>query len=137
VAHARAPLIAGNDLRKMSRETRDTLANREVISIDQDLLGVEGFQYSAKDGVEVWFKPLSDGDWAMAVLNRGKASRKVSFDWKNEQVADSLSGRDAGFDKTTYGLRDLWAKRDAGDTRSPLSVDVSTHDVLLFRLRKM
>ena len=31
-----APLIAGNDVRSMSPQTRDILTNRDVIAIDQD-----------------------------------------------------------------------------------------------------
>ena len=131
-----APLIAGNDLRSMSAETRAILTNREVIAVNQDPLGVEGFQYSAKDGVEVWFKPLEGGDWAMAVLNRNTSARKVSFDWKGEKVSDALSKRDARFDSTAYSVRDLWAGRDAGDTRKALSAEVPPHDVLMLRLRK-
>jgi alpha-galactosidase len=132
-----APLIAGNDLRNMPAETREILTNREVIAVNQDPLGIEGFQYSAKDGIEVWFKPLKDNDWAVAILNRGKSAQKVTFDWKNEKVADSLSKREARFDTTAYSLRDLWARRDIGTTTRPLSADVPAHDVLMLRLRKM
>ena len=53
-----APLISGNDLRHMSPETLEILTNKEVIAVNQDALGVEGFAYSANEGVEVWFKPL-------------------------------------------------------------------------------
>jgi alpha-galactosidase len=132
-----APLIAGNDLRSMSAETRAILTNREVVAVNQDALGVEGFQYSANDGVEVWFKPLDGGDWAMAVLNRNTTARKFSFDWKREKVSDTLSKRDARLDLVSYGLRDLWAGRDAGDTRKALSTEVPAHDVLLLRLKKI
>ena len=132
-----APLIAGNDLRNMSKEVREILTNREVIAVNQDALGIEGFQYSAKEGLEVWFKPLKDGDWAMVVLNRGTSARKVSFDWKSEKVADPLSNRDARFDTTTYALRDLWAGRDVGTTSRALAAEVPAHDVLMLRLKKM
>jgi alpha-galactosidase len=37
-----APLIAGNDLRNMSPDTRDILTNKEVIAVNQDPLGREG-----------------------------------------------------------------------------------------------
>ncbi|MCK5076056.1 MAG: glycoside hydrolase family 27 protein, partial [Calditrichia bacterium] len=43
-----APLIAGNDLINMSKETIEILTNREVISINQDTLGIQGFKYSVK-----------------------------------------------------------------------------------------
>ncbi|HEX8889210.1 MAG TPA: glycoside hydrolase family 27 protein [Pyrinomonadaceae bacterium] len=132
-----APLISGNDLRSMSAETKEILTNREVIAVNQDALGIEAFQYSAKDGVEVWFKPLKDGDWAIAILNRNTSSRKVSFDWKHELVADTLSNREARFETTRYALRDLWARRDMGTTESALAADVPAHDVLMLRLKKM
>jgi alpha-galactosidase len=132
-----APLIAGNDLRKMSKETREILTNHAVIAVNQDALGVQGFQYSANDKVEVWFKPLTGGDWAMVVLNRGTTIRKVTFDWKAEVVTDALSKRDASFDKVVYNLRDLWAGRDMGTTERALSIDVGPHDVLMLRLKKM
>jgi alpha-galactosidase len=131
-----APLISGNDLRGMSAETKAILTKREVISVNQDALGVEGFQYSTKDGVEVWFKPLDGGDWAMAVLNRSTSARKFSFDWKSEKVSDALSKREARFDANTYALRDLWAGREAGDTRRALSADLPPHDVLMLRLKR-
>jgi alpha-galactosidase len=132
-----APLIAGNDLRNMSKETREILTNREVIAVNQDPLGVQGFQYSAKDNVEVWFKPLKNDDWAMVILNRNTSARKVSFDWKSENIADALSKRDASFERTNYSLRDLWAGRDLGTTRHALSAEIAPHDVLMLRLKKL
>src|ERR1700674_3545911 len=44
-----APLLAGNDLRSMTNETRDILENKEVIAIDQDKLGRQGTRVS-KEG---------------------------------------------------------------------------------------
>ena len=41
-----APLIAGNDLRKMDEQTRITLTNKEAIALNQDSLGIQGFKYS-------------------------------------------------------------------------------------------
>ena len=120
----------------MSPETRAILTNRESIAVNQDALGVEAFRYSARDGVEVWFKPLEGGDWAMAVLNRNTSARKFTFDWKAEKVSDTFSKRDAQFDSVSYRLRDLWAKCDAGDTRKALSTEIPPHDVLMLRLRK-
>ncbi len=132
-----APLVAGNDLRSMSAETKGILTNKEVIAVNQDALGVQGFQYSAKDKVEVWFKPLTGSDWAMAVLNRSESPYQLSFDWKREQVGDTFSKREARFDATWYAVRDLWTGRDLGTTRRTLSATVPAHDVLMLRLKKM
>jgi alpha-galactosidase len=132
-----APLISGNDLRSMSPQTREILTNKEVIAVNQDALGVEGFKHSAKDSVEVWFKPLSNESWAMCILNRGTNSQPVAFNWKSETVADALSKREAKFDTTTYGVRDLWAHKDLGTTKDALKAEVPGHDVLMLRLNKM
>src|SRR3954468_6929325 len=105
-----APLIAGNDVRSMPPAVREVLTNRDVVAIDQDSLGVQGWPYEATlEGVEVWFKPLAGGDWGVAVLNPGGAPRAVTFDWKREYVSDDLSKRSADFGTVTYALRDLWA----------------------------
>jgi len=43
-----APLIAGNDVRAMTPQTQQILINPEVIAIDQDSLGVQGFKSDTK-----------------------------------------------------------------------------------------
>ena len=132
-----APLIAGNDLRAMSAETRRILTRREIIAIDQDSLGVQGWPHETRaDGVQIWFKPLAGGDWAMAVLNRAEEPRSVRFDFAHADVNDGLSGRTAKFGGTRYALLELWSGRDAGTTASMLTITVPPHDVMLYRLRK-
>ena len=42
--------MAGNDIRKMSDEIHDILTNKEVIAIDQDPLGKQGYQYFTGQG---------------------------------------------------------------------------------------
>jgi alpha-galactosidase len=130
-----APLIAGNDIRSMPKDVAGVLTNRDVIAVDQDSLGVEGFQYSARDSVEIWFKPLARGDWAMVVLNRAQSPRSVAFDWRRETVSDSLSGRQASFASTTYRVRDLWTKKNLGTTTGALAASVPARDVLAVRLQ--
>lgn len=60
-----APLMAGNDLRSMSADTRDILTNREVIAIDQDPLGIEGNRIRRTGFVEVWAKKLTGNSYAV------------------------------------------------------------------------
>ncbi|MEJ0090888.1 MAG: malectin domain-containing carbohydrate-binding protein [Limisphaerales bacterium] len=132
-----APLISGNDLRSMSPAVKAVLVNKDVIVINQDALGVQGFAYSTNKNVEIWFKPLANGDWAMCALNRGKDAQKISFDWKNEKVSDSFSRRDAEFAVTTYDLKNLWTKESAGTTKDILSAEIPGHDVLLLRLKNV
>ena len=129
-----APLLAGNDLRSMSAETKAVLTNREVIAVDQDPLGIQGWRYLDDAGLEIWFRPLAVGDWAMGFLNRTAASRPVRFDWRSETVRDDHSKRAAEFDLVTYRIRDLWSGKDLGTTDKALAADVPGHDVLMVRL---
>jgi alpha-galactosidase len=132
-----APLIAGNDLRAMNKETTDILTNREVIAIDQDSLGIQGFRYNNDvGGLEVWVKPLQRGDWAVCFLNRTLKSQKMSFDWSKIVIGDDLSGMTLNSNETTYSLRDLWKMKNLGTTQKTLVVEVPPMDVLLLRLTK-
>jgi alpha-galactosidase len=132
-----APLISGNDLRHMNPETLRILTDKDVIALDQDPLGIEAFKYSAKDGVEVWFKPLAQGAWAACFLNRNKDPQNVTFDWKSEKVMDTDFNLNPKFDTTTYRIRDLWQKQDLGTTKTPLNAAVQGHDVLVVRLNNI
>lgn len=132
-----APLVAGNDLRGMSKETIQILTNREVIAIDQDSLGVQGFRYNDdEDGLEVWTKPLSHGDWAVCFLNRSAKTEKIDFDWSNHVIQDDLSGMALNTNEAVYAIRDLWKKKDLGTTKGKLDAEISSRDVLMLRLTK-
>lgn len=129
-----APLIAGNDLRTMSDETRKILTNEEVIAVNQDTLGIQGFAFKKTHGVEYWVKPLADGEWAMAILNRTDDARDVRFDWRERPVADDFSERSMDVGETTYRIRDLWGHEWIGTTTDPLIDTVPGRDVLMVRL---
>jgi alpha-galactosidase len=129
-----APLMAGNDLRKMNEETRSILTNKEVIAVDQDPLGIEALKYSDNDSLQIWFKPLKNNDWAVCFLNRSNKTRQLEFNWQNEVVTDTLSKRELNTKATTYRLRDLWLMKDIGDTKKPLKAIIASHDVLMLKL---
>jgi alpha-galactosidase len=131
-----APLIAGNDFRKMSKETKDILTNKEVIAVDQDALGVQGFRHSMKDSVDTWLKPLQDGNWAVCFLNRSVKPKIIETDWTTAIMTDSVSARTFDPVSTTYRIRDLFLKKDMGTTRKPLTALLPAHDVLMLRLYK-
>ncbi len=129
-----APLIAGNDMSKMSPQTKEILTNKEAIAVNQDALGVQGFRHAVSDSLETWLKPLSNGDWAICFLNRAKTVRKVTFDWKTQIIFDPLSKRTLNAGTTVYSLRNLWTKTGAGNTGKALTATVPAHDVLMLRL---
>jgi alpha-galactosidase len=129
-----SPLIAGNDIRTMSVETKNILTNKEAISVNQDLLGIQGFKYYSSDDLELWFKPLSGGDWAVCFLNRDEEAKTIDFNWTNWYVKDDLKQLMIDFGNEEYTIRNIWTHLDSGTTKKPLKSLLPGHDVLMLRL---
>ena len=120
----------------MTNDTKLILTNKDAIAIDQDALGVQGWRYASKDSLETWFKPLSNGDWAICFLNRSVQPQKINFDWKNEPVNDTLSSRQLDAAATTYKIMDVWTKKNLSTTAKAFSATVPAQDVIMLKLSK-
>jgi alpha-galactosidase len=131
-----APLMSGNDLSAMSTWTKEILTNTEVIAIDQDSLGVQGYRYDSKDSIEIWVKPLMKDGWAVCFLNRSMQKQKVDYDWSKNIITDELSKRTLNTNETKYNIRNLWVKKYIGTTKKKLTAEIASHDVLMVRLSK-
>lgn len=129
-----APLIVGTDVRNLDPGIVDILVNPGIIAIDQDPLGIQGFAHRRERDFEIWVRPLKDGDWALAFLNRGDEPRHVSFDFSGEHIEDALTGRRPDFDETIYSVVDLWVGERISTSAAPLAVDVGPRDVQIYRL---
>ena len=120
-----APLLAGNDIAKMSESTRSILLNKEVIAIDQDPMGIQGHRVRKDGDLEVWSKQLADGGRAVILLNRSKAPAKISANWA-----------DIGFPDTLHAsVRDLWAAKDLGKLSGSYSATIPSHGVVMLRVK--
>ena len=75
-----APLMISDDMLTMSSASLATVSNSRVIAIDQDPAGVQGtlVPNSSIGNGQVWIKPLSDGSFAVALLNRGQPALQIS-----------------------------------------------------------
>ena len=131
-----SPLIAGNDIRKMTAVTKAILTNKDAIAINQDVLGVQGWRYASKDSVETWFKPLNNGDWAVCFVNRTRQPQKINFNWKKENVNDELSSKQLNAATATYKIMDVWTKKNLSTTAKAFSATVQPHDVVMLQLIK-
>ena len=97
-----APMMLGNDVRIMTRETVAILSNREVIAINQDKLGRQGKRVAQAGDTQVWARPLADGSIAVAFFNTGTRTTSVAVTW--EQL---------GIDGPRLA-RDLWWRENLG-----------------------
>ncbi|HOO85869.1 MAG TPA: glycoside hydrolase family 27 protein, partial [Prolixibacteraceae bacterium] len=131
-----APLIAGNDLRNMTEEVRKVLTNADVISVNQDALGIQALKYKADNGLETWFKPLENGKWAVCFLNRNTEAVKLNFDWAANIVNDEFANRTFDTNKTNYTLKNVWNGKKEGNTKKTLSAEIPGRDVMMFILNE-
>jgi len=129
-----APLITGNDLSNMTDEVRAILTDPTAISVNQDPLGIQGLRYQKADSLETWFKPLSNGEWALCFLNRAKDAKQINFDFAQNIVDDTFAKRILDANKQEYKLTNVWTKKEMGTTKKVLSAQVPSHDVLMLIL---
>ena len=97
-----APLMAGNNLPEMTETVRDILTAPEVIAVNQDKRGVQGYKVFVDGKLEVYNKPLADGTTAVLLLNKGREKADITVTW--EMIG--LSGKQP--------VRDLWQRKDLG-----------------------
>lgn len=132
-----SPLFAGNDLRIMKPETLNILTNKEIIAINQDALGIQGFKYQSENGVDVWVKPLFDENWAVVFLNRSDKTQKINFDWKKHIIEDNDFKFILNLTSQKYNVRDLWEHIDLGNTNKIFQKELAPHDVIAIKLTKV
>lgn len=119
-----APLMAGNDLTKMTPQTLAILTNPEVLAIDQDPAGIQGHRVLEQGAIVVMVKPLADGSRAVGFFNREQGVVSVSVKFSDLGLG------------TTASVRDLWEKKDKGSFQDSFTTDVPEHGVVLVRIRK-
>ena len=119
-----APLMAGNDLRSMTPETRAILTAPEVVMVDQDPLGRQGRRVRKGSATEVWARELLGGTHAVLLLNRGDEPTNARVTWVD------LGARSA----QSAAVRDLWARADLGDHDGSYERALAPHACALLKV---
>jgi len=123
-----APLILGNDIRRMNNFTTTLLMSPEIIAVDQDPQCVQATQARFFDGWEVWIKPLFDGSFAAVLLNTATDGQPVRVRF-NGYESDFWP---AGFSRAN--VRDLWTRRDLGTFSGSFVAAVPGHDAMIVKI---
>ncbi|SDB92775.1 alpha-galactosidase [Sanguibacter gelidistatuariae] len=123
-----APLMAGNDVRTMTEETRALLTHPGLLAVSQDPLGRQGARTTRHGKVDVWRRDLVDG-WVVGVLNRGSCPTTLRL----HDAALSL-GTDAAVEQVPGSgcVVDVWTGRElrgGGDH----SWELAPHEMVLVR----
>ena len=121
-----APLIAGNDLRTMTDETKSILMNTEVIAIDQDPAAKPVQALSKKGDVETLTRVLADGSLIVGIYNRGSSPTPAGLSWSS-LPADYSSKK---------AVRDLWKHQAIAINGAQYNETVPAHGVQLLKITR-
>ena len=120
-----SPLLAGNDLRDMTRETIEILTNKEIIALNQD----KGFRQATRllreGDVEIWVKPLgkTGKQKAIAIMNRGEKTGQTAL--TPEKIGVS----------STSKLRDLWLHENIGKLGKSRTFTIPKHGIVVLKAK--
>jgi alpha-galactosidase len=118
-----APLILGSDPRELSPAAIKMLTNREVIQVDQDHLGIQGTRVQEEGSAQIWVKPLTGGERAVALLNRGSTELTMTTTPRTIRIAQARR----------YAVENLWTHRTITAT-GEISARVAPHAAVLYRV---
>lgn len=119
-----SPLLAGNDLTKMSKETIAILTNRELIALNQDKAFKQAV-FMGNDGtVDLWKKQLQGGkNIIIAMLNRSDKAVDYHLDSKKLQISPNTK------------VRDLWIKKDLGRLSDIKTLCIPPHGIVVLKTK--
>ena len=104
--------------------TNSLLTNAEVLAIDQDALGKQGYRVKKENDTEVWIKELEDGSVAVGLFNLGKTKQKITAHWKDIKMQGKQT------------VRELWRQKELGLFNNKFESDVLPHGVVLIKINK-
>lgn len=124
----KSPLLLGNDVRSMTKQTLDVVTNAALIRVNQDALALAAKRVAVSgehNETQVWTGPLSGGATVLLLLNVGNASTTVSTSLGALGIAAGASVK----------ATDLWSPAAANVTyTSNIARDVEAHGVVALRL---
>ncbi|KAL4902715.1 alpha-galactosidase D [Aspergillus multicolor] len=120
----KSPLTIGAKFEGMRAESLEILGNEDVISYNQDALGVSAAlkRRYTDQGYEVWAGPLEGGRVVAAVIN-----------WRGEDREITLDLPDVGV-QYAGTLKNVWAGESVERVQTSYSAAVKAHGVLLVEL---
>ncbi|CAL5430123.1 alpha-galactosidase 1-like [Camellia sinensis] len=125
-AMSKAPLLIGCDVTNATKETMEIIANKEVIAVNQDKLGVQAKKVRMEGDSEVWAGPLSEYRVVVLLLNRASIRFSLTAQWDDLRIPPN----------TIVEARDLWEHKTL-KTRfvGNLTVTVDSHACKMYILK--
>ena len=79
--------------------------------------------YMNEEATEVWAGNLSDGSYAVLLLNRGSLTNELEVNWK-----------EIGFNNTEASIRDLWERKELGEFKNGYKISLKSHTSQLLKV---
>ncbi len=118
-----SPLLAGNDLRHMSKETIEILTNKEIIALNQNANLLQAQRKFSENNVEVWIKSSTSGKKiALALLNRDDTEKTFKLEAQKFDIS-----------KTTK-IRDLWLHKNIGEIGNESTFTIPKHGIIVLKM---
>lgn len=135
-----SPLILGNDIRKFVSDDAKPIAddpvlkivtNKDLIAIDQDILGKPAKRIKKVNGIDVLARPLSNGDVALCLFNTGIRPKGISFD-----ISDLGNDSYLNFNgnQAHFNVHELWSNESY--SANIISASIEKHGVKVYRISK-
>lgn len=119
-----SPLYASCDIRKMDDEAKAIFTNAEVIALNKDVLGKQAERKIKTAIWDVFVRPLSNGDYAIAILNKASTNQNAKVNFAELGLMDK------------YEIKDLWKHQIIGKSNK-WNGEVASHETKVFRLKKI
>lgn len=119
-----SPLLSGNDVRKMTPITLETLTNPEIIAVNQDILGRQAERVVRHDRYDIWAKQLNDGSVAVMCLNR--FDKPLSVHLNNNSIPGVT---------TNTKIRDIWEHKELGCFPEGMDIELKAYQCKVFIFR--
>ncbi len=120
-----APLLMCCDIRYLDLESKRILHNKELISVNQDPLGKQATRIHKEGVSEIWAKKLSDGSYAVGLLNRDdEKAREITLNLKELKME-------------RVKARDLWKHKDIGYYDDSIVLTVASHQCRVLKVTEI
>lgn len=116
-----SPLMISCDVNQMNKATKAILTNKEILAIDQDPLGKQATRKVNTDQWQVYVKPLSDGSFAVGILNTGADQAT----YKSSIAELGLEGK--------FDTHNVWTG-ESKKNQKKLSYNLQSHETIVLRL---
>lgn len=126
-----APLILGNDLRKMPDNVLKIITNKYMIGINQDALAQQAKRIK-KGAIDILAKPLTDGKTAILFLNKTRIPLKSRLEL-NSLCSDPYINFEKG---SMYKLFNVWEEQESVCTGTLKTDKIKGHACKVYIVQK-